>query len=89
MPTANTSKQGAIEKFRSHDSDTGSTSVQIALLTTRINELQEHFSLHPKDHASRLGLLKMVGRRRRLLRYLQRKDVESYRSLIKELGLRK
>ena len=69
--------------------DTGSPEVQIALLTTRINELTEHLRTHPKDHYSRRGLLKLVGRRRRFLDYLQRKDLEGYRALIKELGLRR
>ena len=69
--------------------DTGSPEVQIALLTTRINELTEHLRAHPKDHYSRRGLLKLVGRRRRLLSYLQKRDLEGYRTLIKELGLRR
>ena len=69
--------------------DTGSTSVQIALLTRRINELTEHLRTHPKDHYSRRGLLKLVGRRRRFLDYLQKRDLEGYRALIKELGLRR
>jgi small subunit ribosomal protein S15 len=69
--------------------DTGSPEVQIALLTTRINELTEHLRAHPKDHYSRRGLLKLVGRRRRFLNYLQKKNIEGYRDLIKELGLRR
>ncbi|WGK68889.1 30S ribosomal protein S15 [Candidatus Haliotispira prima] len=69
--------------------DTGSTEVQVALLTYRINELQEHFAKHKKDHASRRGLLKMVGDRRRLLRYLERNNLEGYRMLIQKLGLRR
>jgi len=69
--------------------DTGSPEVQIALLTTRINELTEHLRAHPKDHYSRRGLLKLVGRRRRLLQYLQKRNVEGYRALIQELGLRR
>ena len=69
--------------------DTGSTKVQVAMLTQRINELTEHLRAHPKDHYSRRGLLKLVGRRRRFLNYLQRKNVEGYRELIKELGLRR
>ena len=73
---------------RSQD-DTGSPEVQIALLTQRINELTEHLRTHTKDHYSRRGLLMLVGRRRRLLNYLQRKDLEGYRALIKELGLRR
>ena len=69
--------------------DTGSPEVQIALLTTRINELTEHLRAHPKDHYSRRGLLKLVGRRRRFLNYLQKRDLEGYRALIKDLGLRR
>ncbi|MFN2466682.1 MAG: 30S ribosomal protein S15 [Gaiellaceae bacterium] len=72
-----------------HGSDTGSPEVQIALLTRRINELTEHLRTHAKDHYSRRGLLKLVGRRRRLLDYLQRTNLEGYRALIKELGLRR
>jgi small subunit ribosomal protein S15 len=71
------------------DADTGSPEVQVALLTKRINDLTEHLRTHRHDHHSRRGLLKMVGRRRRLLDYLQRRDVERYRALIKELGLRR
>lgn len=82
-------KQSVMEKFSSHDGDTGSPEVQIALLTERINGLTEHLKTHKKDHHSRRGLLKMVGKRRRLLTYLQGKNVNRYRSLVKELGLRK
>ena len=82
-------KPGVIAENRLHDSDTGSPEVQIALLTERINHLTEHFKVHKKDHHSRRGLLKMVGHRRRLLDYLQAKDMERYRSLVKELDLRK
>jgi len=82
-------KQELISKFRSHDTDTGSPEVQIALLTERITYLTEHFKTHKKDHHSRRGLLKMVGQRRRLLDYLKKKDVERYRKVIKELGIRK
>lgn len=82
-------KQSVMEKFSSHDDDTGSPEVQIALLTERINGLTEHLKTHKKDHHSRRGLLKMVGKRRRLLTYLQGKNVNRYRSLVKELGLRK
>ena len=71
------------------EADTGSAAVQIALLTRRINELTEHLRTHAKDHYSRRGLLKLVGRRRRLLNYMQRNDLEGYRALIKELGLRR
>lgn len=81
-------KQPVIEKHRQHESDTGSTRVQIALLTTRINDLTEHFRTHKKDHHGRQGLLKMVGNRRRLLNYLKSRDLNGYRSLISELGLR-
>ncbi len=82
-------KREIIEKFKLHDKDTGSTEVQVALLTSRINRLTEHFKLHKKDHHSRRGLLKLVARRRKLLNYLKRKDEERYLALIKELGLRK
>lgn len=82
-------KTSVIEKFRTHESDTGSAEVQIAVLTARINELNEHLQSHKKDHHSRRGLLKMVGRRRNLLAYLKEKDLEKYRALIAELGLRK
>jgi len=78
-----------IEQYRVHDGDTGSPEVQVALLTGRINELTEHFKIHAKDHHGRRGLLKLVGRRRRLLAYLKRKDLQRYRSLIERLGLRK
>jgi small subunit ribosomal protein S15 len=76
-------------KHGRHDADTGSPEVQIALLTTRINELTEHLRTHKKDHYSRRGLLKLVGRRRRLLNYFQKENLEGYRALIKELGLRR
>jgi small subunit ribosomal protein S15 len=78
-----------IAKHGRTDRDTGSTEVQIALLTTRITQLTAHFKLHKHDHASRRGLLKLVGQRRRLLNYLKKQDVERYRSLIAELGIRK
>ncbi len=81
-------KAPTIEKYRAHETDTGSTRVQIALLTERINYLTEHFRTHAKDHHGRLGLLKMVGKRRRLLDYLKRTDVDEYRRLVGELGLR-
>ncbi|MFN2470039.1 MAG: 30S ribosomal protein S15 [Gaiellaceae bacterium] len=89
MTLTKEAKNGIIGKHRQHDSDTGSPQVQIALLTQRINELTEHLRTHAKDHYSRRGLLKLVGRRRRLLNYLQREDLEGYRALIKELGLRR
>lgn len=82
-------KQTVVETFGSSGTDTGSTEVQIALLTKRIDDLTDHFKEHTKDHASRRGLLKLVGKRRRLLKYLQKKDLESYRKLIAELKLRK
>lgn len=78
-----------IEKHQLHPSDQGSAPVQIALLTQRINDLRDHFEKHKGDHHSRRGLLRMVGRRRRLLEYLRRTDLERYRALIEELGLRK
>jgi small subunit ribosomal protein S15 len=81
-------KAPTITKFRSHETDTGSTRVQIAVLTERINYLTDHFKSHAKDFHSRRGLLKMVGKRRRLLDYMRRTDVEGYRRLIQELGLR-
>ncbi len=85
-------KEAKLEIIGKHgrtDADTGSPEVQIALLTTRINELTEHLRAHSKDHHSRRGLLKLVGRRRRFLTYLSRQDIEGYRALIKELGLRR
>ena len=82
-------KAEIIEKFKRGEKDTGSPEVQIALLTERINYLTQHMKKHKKDHHSKLGLLKLVSRRRRLLAYLRRKDFERYRKLIKELGLRK
>ena len=82
-------KSEIIEKYRVHDGDTGSPEVQVALLTHRINELTEHFKIHKKDHHGRRGLLKLVGRRRRLLAYLKQQDIERYRQTIKRLGLRK
>jgi small subunit ribosomal protein S15 len=81
-------KAATIQRYRTHDTDTGSTRVQVAVLTDRINYLTDHFRVHRKDHHSRQGLLKMVGQRRRLLSYLKRTDVEGYRSLIDTLGLR-
>ena len=82
-------KNEIIEKFRTHDKDTGSSEVQIALLSDRISYLTEHFKVHKKDHHSRRGLLKLVGQRRRLLQYLKQKDISKYRSIIQELGIRK
>ncbi len=82
-------KAGVIETHRRHESDTGSPQVQIAILTDRINTLTEHLRAHKHDHHSRRGLLMMVGRRRRLLNYLQRTDLDGYRALIEQLGLRR
>ncbi len=78
-----------IEQYKRHEGDTGSPEVQIALLTERINHLNEHLKLHKKDHHSRRGLLKMVGQRRGLLNYLKEKDIERYRAIVAQLGLRK
>lgn len=89
MTLTTEAKQEIVGKHGRHDTDTGSAQVQIALLTQRITELTEHLRTHKKDHHSRRGLLKLVGRRRRLLDYLQRTDLEGYRALIKELGLRR
>ncbi len=82
-------KKEIIERFKTNEQDTGSPEVQIALLSNRIKYLTEHFKVHKKDHHSRRGLLKLVGQRRRLLNYLKRKDMEKYKNLIKELGIRK
>ncbi len=82
-------KQEIIDKYALHEGDTGSPEVQIALLTERINHLNEHLKLHKKDHHSRRGLLKMVGQRRGLLNYLKEKDIERYRTIIASLNLRK
>ena len=89
MTLTKEAKLGIVDKHGRHGTDTGSPEVQIALLTTRINELTEHLRAHPKDHYSRRGLLKLVGRRRRLLQYLQKRNLEGYRALIQELGLRR
>ena len=82
-------KTEVIEQNRTHEKDTGSPEVQVAILTARINELTEHLKVHPKDNHSRRGLLKMVGQRRKMLNYLQKKDIERYRAIIKKLGIRK
>jgi small subunit ribosomal protein S15 len=82
-------KSEIVRKFGKDENDTGATEVQVALLTQRINHLTEHLREHKHDHHSRRGLLMLVGRRRRFLRYLQRNDLESYRSLVRELGLRR
>ena len=82
-------KQDVIKEFGKSEKDSGATEAQIALLTKRIEELTDHFKTHKKDHASRRGLLKLVGQRRKLLKYLQRKNLSSYRELLGRLGLRK
>ncbi len=89
MPLAREAKTHTIEQFRVHPKDTGSPEVQIALLTERISYLTEHFRIHRKDHASRRGLLIMVGKRKRLLEYVKRRDPETYRRVIERLGIRK
>ena len=85
----NEQKSEIINEYKTKDGDTGSPEVQVAILTYRINDLNEHLKIHKKDHHSRRGLLKMVGQRRNLLNYLKEKDIERYRSLIARLGLRK
>ena len=82
-------KLAIMQEYATHEGDTGSPEVQIAILTYRINDLNEHFKSHPKDNHSRRGLLKMVGQRRNMLRYLKDTDIERYRTLIARLGLRK
>ncbi|MBC3899528.1 MULTISPECIES: 30S ribosomal protein S15 [Acetobacterium] len=82
-------KAQVVEDYKTHEGDTGSPEVQIALLTARINDLNGHLQIHKKDHHSRRGLLKLVGQRRRLLTYLKNKDINRYRELIQRLGLRK
>ncbi len=82
-------KQQIIATYATHEGDTGSPEVQIAVLTTRINELNEHLKVHKNDHHSRRGLLKMVGHRRNLLAYVMKNDIERYRAIIKKLGIRK
>lgn len=89
MATAKETKEKIVGDFKTHGSDTGSSQVQIALLTQRINELTEHFKTHKKDNHSRRGLLKMVSRRRKLLDYLKRKDINEYHTIIEKLGLRR
>lgn len=89
MALTSEKKSDIIARFRLHETDTGSPEVQIALLSERINYLTEHFKTHAKDHHSRRGLIKLVGQRRRLLNYLKRKDIDRYRNLIDQLGLRK
>ncbi len=89
MGIAQDQKRDMVERFRLHTADTGSAEVQVALLSQRIAYLTEHFKIHVKDHHSRLGLLKLVGQRRRLLEYLKKSDFERYQSLIHRLGIRK
>jgi small subunit ribosomal protein S15 len=88
MATETMDREAIIKKYQLHENDRGSTKVQVALLTDRINYLTGHFRAHKKDHHSRRGLLKMVGQRRRLLEYLKRNDLDGYRALIADLGLR-
>ena len=82
-------KQDIITTYATHEGDTGSPEVQIAILSKRINDLTEHLKANPKDHHSRRGMFKMIGNRRNLLNYLQRKDIERYRAIVEKLGLRK
>ena len=89
MPLTKEQKTAIFKEFGKNEGDTGNTKSQIALLTKRIAEISEHCKIHPKDHHSRRGLLKLVGQRRRLLQYLQRKNLEEYRSLIGKLGIRR
>lgn len=89
MPLTKERKKELVKKFGKDENDTGSPEVQVALLTERINDLTEHFKTHVKDFAGRRGLLKLVGQRRNLLNYMRRNDIERYRTLIGELGLRK
>jgi small subunit ribosomal protein S15 len=89
MPLALDRKKSLIERFRTHEGDTGSPEVQIALLTERINSLTEHFKSHAKDHHSRRGLLMLIGKRRGLLEYLRNKESERYRVIIEKLGIRR
>ena len=89
MTTEKIPKTSVIEKFREHDQDTGSARVQVALLTTRINQLTDHFRTHARDHHSRQGLLKLVSRRRKLLDYLKQQDEPVYQQLVDQLGLRR
>ncbi|HUB23972.1 MAG TPA: 30S ribosomal protein S15 [Tepidisphaeraceae bacterium] len=89
MPITIEKKKQVVQDYKVHEKDTGSPEVQIALLTTRINQLREHFDIHKKDHASRRGLLKLVSRRNQLLKYLTRQDRTRYQQIISRLGLRK
>jgi len=89
MPLDLERKKTVIEQFRTHEGDTGSPEVQIALITERVNSLTEHFKQHAKDHHSRRGLLMLIGKRRGLLEYLRRKDLERYRAVTEKLGIRR
>ena len=89
MATPKEIKEQVVGDYKTHNNDTGSSQVQVALLTQRINELTEHFKVHKKDHHSRRGLLKMVSRRRKLLDYLKRRDINEYHTIIEKLGLRR
>ncbi len=89
MSVTKDNKQELIKKFGSGEKDSGKAEVQVAILTARINDLRDHFTEHKKDHASRRGLMQMVGKRRRLLDYMKKKDIERYRTIIKELNIRK
>ncbi|CCI14444.1 30S ribosomal protein S15 [Microcystis aeruginosa PCC 9806] len=89
MALTQTKKQELISQYQSHETDTGSSELQVAFLTERINQLTEHLKANPKDHASRRGLLQMIGRRRGLLTYIQKKDQQRYQTLIARLGIRR
>lgn len=89
MPVPHETKAKVMQEYQTHEGDTGSPEVQVALLSTQIEELSTHFQTHPKDHHSRIGLLKMVNKRRQLLEYLKQADGDRYRALIERLGLRK
>jgi len=89
MTVTRETKAKVMQEYQTHEGDTGSPEVQVALLSTQINELSDHFQTHPKDHHSRIGLLKMVNKRRQLLEYLKNTDSDRYRALIERLGLRK
>ena len=89
MTITNEEKKGIIDSYKVHESDTGSTEVQVAILTERIKYLTEHFKVHAKDHHSRRGLLKLVGRRRRLLNYLKKTNIAKYREILERLSIRR
>lgn len=89
MALAGEEKRAVVAKYAKHDKDSGSARVQVALITERLNELQGHFTSHPKDQHSRRGLMKLVGQRRRLLDYIKRENIQEYRELIDQLGIRK